>query len=248
MENISGKTIDININKHSNLIDDKVSNENYKNTETETVIFTDFDGTLTVKDSYTMSLIYYGGYKRLVVNIFSLIYNFSLFFFGRRTRNDLKNLTLTKFFKGKNLSDLKKFNTVFIKNNIRYFKNVIRLIDTLKKGCINNNSTVKVVLVTASPNIYIENISEILGFDGYICTLLETDKNGIITGKMIGENCNYKEKVNRIKKSKFYNKNSKIISLGNSKGDYEMFKISDEYYFIDKNGKIERNKKINDER
>ena len=212
----------------------------------ETVIFTDFDGTLTVKDSYMRSLFFYGGYKRLILNLFPLIYNFILFFLGKKTRNDMKNLTLTVFYKGQNLETLKhNKNSSFIKKKIQYFNNVKQLIESIRKNNCSKGYRCKVVLVTASPNVYIEDVTKQLGYDGFICTKLETDTDGLLTGKMIGENCNYKEKVERIKNSKFYNKNANIISFGNSKGDYEMFKISDEYYFVDKNGKIERNMKIN---
>ena len=220
--------------------------ENNNNNKKETIIFTDFDGTLTVKDSYMRSLFFYGGYKRLFLNIFSLSYNFTLFFLGKKTRNDMKNLTLKVFYKGKNLEELKLTkNSSFIKKKIQYFENVKQLIESIRKNNCKDGKKCKVVLVTASPNVYIEDVTKQLGYDGFICTKLETDENGLLTGKMIGENCNYKEKVERIKKSEFYNVNANIISFGNSKGDYEMFKISNEYYFVDKNGKVERNMKIN---
>jgi len=211
----------------------------------ETIIFTDFDGTLTVKDSYMRSLFFYGGYRRLFPKIFSLSYNFSLFFLGKKTRNDMKNLTLKVFYKGKNLEEIKHAkNSLFIKKKIQYFENVKQLIESLRKNNCSKDSKCKVILVTASPNIYIEDVTKQLGYDGFICTKLETDKKGLLTGKIIGKNCNYKEKVERIKKSEFYNANANIISFGNSKGDYDMFKISDEYYFVHKNGKVERNKEI----
>jgi phosphoserine phosphatase len=64
----------------------------------------------------------------------------------------------------------------------------------------------------------------------------------LLTGNLKRKNCNYSEKVNRIKQSEFYDPSFQIISFGNSKGDAEMFRISSEFYFVDKNGNIKKGK------
>ncbi|HXK49536.1 MAG TPA: hypothetical protein PKW56_03635, partial [Clostridiales bacterium] len=56
------------------------------------------------------------------------------------------------------------------------------------------------------------------------------------------KNCNYSEKVIRIKESEFYDPEYRIICFGNSRGDEQMFRLSSEFYFVDKAGNVKKGK------
>jgi phosphoserine phosphatase len=82
-------------------------------------------------------------------------------------------------------------------------------------------------------------MAEKFNFDGCICT--ETEKEaGVLTGSLKRKNCNYSEKVIRIKESEFYDPEAYVVVFGNSKGDEDMFRMSNEFYFVDKNGNIKK--------
>ncbi len=54
------------------------------------------------------------------------------------------------------------------------------------------------VMVSASPDIYLERAAEVLGFDGLICTQLDVELKGQLTGRMKTPNCHGEQKVIRL--------------------------------------------------
>ena len=189
------------------------------------IIFTDLDGTLTTRDTYTQ-FIFRNIHLKHIIYIPRLIKIFILYFFGRLNGNDIKQETFKIFFRNQNLEELTKNLNSFIKS-IQWNNKLISVIEEKRK------KNYKVIIVTASPNIYIQEICDFLGYDGYISSLIEL-KDKQLTGNFIGEICNFDEKVNRIKK--YINNNSYYtISYGNSKGDYAMLQYCTETYFIKNN-------------
>ncbi len=91
----------------------------------------------------------------------------------------------------------------------------------------------KVIIVTASPDIYVKNVCEYLKYDDFIST--KTIKNGnFLTGAFDGEICNFEQKTKRIKEFMSNDELKHSISYGNSSGDFEMLKFCDESYFVKK--------------
>jgi len=85
----------------------------------------------------------------------------------------------------------------------------------------------------------IKEITENFGFDGYLCTKVAWH-NGRLSGQFSSLNCINEEKVKRINDDIIKDQPARIVAFGNSKGDYAMFKMSDEYYFV-QNGKLFKN-------
>ncbi len=63
----------------------------------------------------------------------------------------------------------------------------------------DRNEGRKLVLATASYELYVDAIAKRLGFDDVIGTKLELDNNGRVLPKIIGENCYDEAKLDRIK-------------------------------------------------
>jgi len=198
------------------------------------VVFTDFDGTYIKGDSYFRSLLFFSGCGKFLKLLPDLLFTVIEYYLKFITRNEAKRRTFGLVYKGVDTRDVDEKLDDFI-NQLHIFPKVKKKIDSFRKmGC-------RIVIVTASPDVYMDYISEKLGFDGCICT--ETEKrNGILTGKLKRKNCNYSEKAARIKESEFYEPGTQIISFGNSKGDEEMFRMSSEFYFVDKSGNIKKGK------
>lgn len=198
------------------------------------IVFTDFDGTFIKGDSYIRSLLFFAGYTAFLQNSLKLIYIGVEYYFKFITRDEAKMRSFELIYKD--------MDTALIDRKLSEFHHQMHVFPKVKKkigelrdlGC-------KVIVVTASPDIYMNFMAGKFGFDDCICTL--TEKSGtVLTGKLKGKNCNYGEKVLRIKSSKHYDPNAQIIVFGNSKGDEDMFKISTEFYFVDKNGNIKKGK------
>ncbi|MCK4980187.1 MAG: HAD-IB family phosphatase [Candidatus Delongbacteria bacterium] len=203
---------------------------------TNKIVFSDFDGTITKKDSYIRSLFFYSSTFKICILLPGLIFNLIKYFFGKITRNDMKEYSYKKFFSGVETSFIVNKNKEYIKK-LRFNNKVVELLKTFRAEGF------KIILVTASPDTYIGYFAKELGYDGLICTKVE-EIDGRLTGNLIGMNCNNEEKVKRIKESEYYTENSQIITLGNSKGDHAMLGLSDEYYYVIKGIPV-KNAKLN---
>ncbi len=84
-------------------------------------------------------------------------------------------------------------------------------------------------IVSASPKNWIEPWAAPLGIN-VLSTNLEI-KNGMITGKIEGKNCNGPEKVNRIKEHINLDSYDEIIAYGDTSGDLPMFEIATSTHF-----------------
>ena len=204
--------------------------------EKQKIIFSDFDGTITRKDSFIRSLFFYSSIFKICSSLPGLVFNLIKFFLGKISRNDMKEYSFKKFFSGVKTSFIAKKNVEYIKK-LKFNDKVVRLLKTFKADGF------RIILVTASPDTYIGYFAKELGYDGLICTRVE-EKDGKLTGNLIGMNCNNEEKVKRIKESEYYTENSQIITLGNSKGDHAMLGLSNEYYYVI-NGEPIKNAKLN---
>ena len=198
------------------------------------VVITDFDGTFVKGDSYMLSLVFFGGWVHFIKNSHKLLFTVIEYYFNFITRNEAKRRTYQIIYTHMSTDNinrkLKKFGS-----RLRVFPKVRKKIESLKK------EGYRVVVVTASPDIYMDYLAEKYGFDDCICTL--TEKTGdILTGKLKRKNCNYAEKVVRIKESGICQSGGRIIAFGNSKGDKEMLHLADEYYIVDKKGDLTKDK------
>jgi len=91
----------------------------------------------------------------------------------------------------------------------------------------------KVIIVTASPDVYVKYVCDYLGYDGFIST--KTVDNGpYLCGNFDGRVCNFEEKPKRILEFLDGKTPEHTISYGNSSGDFAMLKFCDESYFVNK--------------
>ena len=82
-----------------------------------------------------------------------------------------------------------------------------------------------VVLVSASPQLYVDVLTEALGASGGLGTRLAVDPRGRLTGGYLGKNCRGTEKLRRLDewiKGRDYVTPPDIFAYGNSRGDRRM--------------------------
>jgi phosphatidylglycerophosphatase C len=87
----------------------------------------------------------------------------------------------------------------------------------------------RVVIVSASPEVYVKVAGHLLGVDGVIATRLEVTGNATLTGRYDGRNCRGEEKLRRLRQ--WIDDSGlavdKLWSYGNSRGDLRMLRASD---------------------
>lgn len=187
--------------------------------------FMDFDGTITKGDSMFSFLKFISGtfffYILLAIAIPTLI----ILKLAGGSNQSLKVKLLQYFFKGKKKSELESLAFE------HFQKRKNKLLRTKAVGHIKSLQDLgdEICIVTASLDLWVQPFAAYLGAE-LIATQSAYDQDGFFIG-ISGLNCNYEEKVNRIKDS--YNGrqiNRKKLAYGNSSGDQAMYEFSDQYY------------------
>lgn len=98
-----------------------------------------------------------------------------------------------------------------------------------------------VVLVSASPQIYVDVLRESFGIAGGLGTRLAVDERGLLTGAYDGRNCRGSEKIRRLEewiRSRHYPTAPLIYAYGNSRGDRRLLQAADRPFDCGKLGRF----------
>lgn len=93
----------------------------------------------------------------------------------------------------------------------------------------------ELVIVSASPELYVEPIGRRLGFDAVLATRLEADPLGRLTGGIAGLNCRGPEKVARLR-AWLGDDPSVVYAYGDSAGDRELLASADAAFRLGRGG------------
>ncbi len=87
----------------------------------------------------------------------------------------------------------------------------------------------RLVIVSASPDVYVAAAGRLLGADGVVATRLAVDDQGALTGRYEGANCRGAEKLRRLRV--WIDEDSvvpeRLWAYGNSRGDLRMLDAAD---------------------
>ena len=187
------------------------------------IIFTDLDGTLTLKDTYTKFVLQNLRVGVVVKNLYklgSMVVKHQLKIYND---DDVKMNTFKMFFEGYD----REATLDGFAQSIPWNRKVLELIEAKRQ------EGYKVIIVTASPDIYVKYVCDYLGYDGFIST--KTMESGrYLCGAFDGRVCNFEEKPKRILEFLDGIKPEHTISYGNSSGDFAMLEFCDESYFVKK--------------
>ncbi len=87
----------------------------------------------------------------------------------------------------------------------------------------------RVVVVSASPEVYVAVAAALLGADGVVATRLEVTETGLVTGRYEGANCRGDEKLRRLRDwiEATGGPGGRLWCYGNSRGDLTMLRAAD---------------------
>ncbi|MGZ6019535.1 MAG: HAD-IB family hydrolase [Phenylobacterium sp.] len=158
------------------------------------IVAFDFDGTLTIRDSYTTFLKWRAGPKRYAAGIVRLI-PAALAYLIHRDRGRIKAAATREYLRGvprETLeADARRYAEQFSRSLLRP-----DVVATWKRW---RGEHVRLVIVTASPETIVAPFARELGADALIGTQLAFDGQDRVTGNFIGRNCRGPEKVVRLK-------------------------------------------------
>ena len=186
------------------------------------VVAFDFDGTLTVRDSFTAFLKWRVSRPRYLLGMIRLI-PASLSYLGHRNRGRIKAAAVREFLKGLTRDQLEAEARAFAEAEAPHLLRP----DAVQAWRRWRQRRAKLVIVTASPDIVVAPFARGLGADVLIGTELAYDLNDRVSGGFLGQNCRGPEKVRRLREM-FGDDLRLLAAYGDTGGDREMLKIADD--------------------
>jgi len=186
------------------------------------LFFSDFDGTLTTKDSMMSIIIYQRGRFGLVFALLRILPWLILMFMGGYSNQRTKERLLYHCFGRMTEEEFNAFCQRFADSH----RHILRkdLYDRLMEAKKNGN---EVVVVTASPENWVSRLVpefKVLG--------TKMEFSPCFTGRFLTPNCYAQEKVNRILEAypelKTDRNRYHVTAFGDSRGDKEMLELADE--------------------
>ncbi len=182
----------------------------------KTLVAFDFDGTLTVKDSFIAFLAWRAGAARFLLGMVRLSPQL-LAYLVHRDRGRLKAATISVFLKGLDKVELEALAAAFA----RVAAPKLLRPDALAAWHGWKTQGAHRVIVTASPEVLVAPFAKILDAEGLIGTQIEYDQTGRVTGQLASENCRAAEKVRRLE-SVFGPDMALAAAYGDTSGDTDL--------------------------
>jgi phosphatidylglycerophosphatase C len=182
------------------------------------VVAFDFDGTLTVRDSFMAFLIWQAGPARAALGLVRLA-PAALAYLAHRDRGRIKAAALRVFLRGKPLS--------WVREQAQAFADEARLLRPDALACWENWRArgARMTIVSASPEFVVAPFAERLGADRLIATRVERDSQNRLTGALFGRNCRGPEKVVRLREA--FGPDVRLeAAYGDTAGDREMLAMA----------------------
>lgn len=186
------------------------------------VVAFDFDGTITVRDSFTAFLKWRAGPARYNLGLIRLI-PAALSYVVHRNRGRIKAAAVREYLKGVPRETLEAETLEFA----RVMAPTLLRPDALRTWRRWTQRRATMVIVTASPDIVVAPFARGLGADMLIGTELAFDEQDRVAGGFLTPNCRGPEKVRRLQAA--FDPDIRLqAAYGDTSGDHEMLAIADE--------------------
>lgn len=182
----------------------------------------DFDGTLTVRDSFTAFLKWRAGSRRYAQGL-SRLAPAAISYLRHRDRGRLKAAAVRQFLLGVPRAELEEDARTFAR---LYAADLLRP-DALRVWRDWRARKAQLVIVTASPDLIVAPFARGLGADTLIGTRLAFDDDERVAGGFSTANCRGPEKVRRLEETFGLGLRLKA-AYGDTSGDIDMLKLADE--------------------
>jgi len=188
-----------------------------------TVAAFDFDGTLSRRDALLPFIHFCKGNLKTLACLAAVLPYAACFALGMKTRQQVKESLLTHAFEGEPYAKILEQGNQFAKHQINN-----QLIPAgVAKLRWHQQQGHRCILISANLNVFLLPWAKKMGFDDLLCSQLDVDRAGNVTGRLLGPNCWGAEKVLRLKQLLGPKKNFTLYAYGDSKGDRELLELAD---------------------
>lgn len=189
------------------------------------IIAFDFDGTLTIRDSFTAFLRWRAGAGGWAVGLAKMAPALAAYI-GDRDRGRIKAASVREFLRGVERQALEVEAERYADQVWDRFMRP----DALACWKAWGDKGAHRVIVTASPETTVAPFARRLGAEGLLGTQLVFDSQDRVTGAFAGENCRGEEKVRRLRAA-YGDDMTLAAAYGDTSGDTEMIAIAAEKGF-----------------
>jgi len=185
----------------------------------------DFDVTITTKDTFVPFLYRAFGGNRVRSTFSKLSLDAMGVVLGLSNRDRFKEKVVAALFLGEPIDRLRQ-------EGQEYAKSIVGLVrpSAMRRIEWHKEQGHRLVMVSASLDLYLEPIAEMLGFNDLLCTKLSTN-HLIFDGKLAGPNCRGPEKAKRLQALLGNMSGYEIYAYGDSAGDREMLAAADHPHY-----------------
>ena len=188
--------------------------------ESDALVAFDFDGTLTVRDTFTAFLAWTAGPRRWWMGVVKLSPAIVSYVF-HRDRGRLKGQFVRHFLAGQTLDSVENSARAFAQTHAQ----TLLRPDAVAAWRRWRAMGAKIVIVTASPETIVAPFARGLGADLLIGSRLSVDANGKVRGPLDGPNCRGAEKVKRLIEA-LGPDIELTAAYGDTSGDKEMLRMA----------------------
>lgn len=188
-----------------------------------TVAAFDFDGTLTHHDTLVPFLMRVRGrapVARAIAGASPVLLRTAA---GRESRQRAKEALLIRTLRGWWLDELRPVAAEYAREVLeKHLRS-----DRVARLRWHQSQGHEVVLVSASPELYVGAVGELLGCSATLASRLEVDRRGRLTGRLFGANVRGPEKQRLLRDWLGAGTPARLWAYGDSDGDAEMLAMAD---------------------
>ncbi len=184
----------------------------------------DFDGTITTRDALLPFLIEVAGFWASLRKFTKLSPKFAGYLLHQITRQEVKEEILTRFFAGMPIEQLRELGEAFARSNT--LKQLVRP-EAKRRIDWHRRQNHRCILISASIDVFLQPWSKRAGFEDLICSQLEVDPGGNVTGRLNGLNCWGPEKQRCLEALLGPRNTYTLYAYGDSRGDKELLAYAD---------------------
>ena len=186
------------------------------------IVASDFDGTLTTKDTLLEFIRYACGTRAFVIGFLRYAHLLVLMKLGLYPNWKAKQKVFAHFFEGMSIEEFDSLCQRFAKDNRHLLRpEGIKVLQQAKAD------GVEILIVSASIDNWVQPFFPEMKVVG---TQIEV-KAGLLTGRFLTNNCYGQEKVNRILALYPHRSEYHLTAYGDSRGDKELLAFADESHY-----------------
>ena len=186
----------------------------------------DFDGTITTKDTLLEFIRFSKGNWSFLCGFTFFLPLLIAYKLKIYPNWKVKKQLFSYFFKGMHLSDFDRLCEDF-------YRYASKLIHPEARKAIQRHLDAGDTLVVLSASIenWVRSFAGQLSISSVLCTEIETDSGGCLTGRFSTPNCYGQEKVRRLLQSYPRRDSYYLVAYGDSSGDKELMDFADEKFY-----------------